>query len=152
MSTDNGHELGWNDAIENDVSFNLLPSGEYPFEVIAFERGRHTPKPDGKLPACNKAIISLRIDGGDLGETTVKHNLFLHSSCEGLLCEFFRAIGARKHGERLVMDWNKVIGGKGRCKIGIRKGSNGNDYNEVKSLLDPADANKPGTGFKRGEF
>lgn len=151
MNTDNGHELGWNDAIENDgADFVLLPAGDYAYEVIGFERARHTGSE--KLPPCNKAVITVKVDGGDLGETTIKNNLFLHSKCEGLLCQFFRSIGARKSGERLEMNWNKVIGGKGRCKIGVRK-YNDKEYNEVKSFLDPEDTPKPaGSGFKRGEF
>jgi hypothetical protein len=151
MSTQDGYELGWNDAIENDgADFVLLPAGEYDFEVVGFERARHPGSE--KLPPCNKAIVSIKVDGGEAGETTIKNNLFLHSKCEGLLCQFFRSIGARKSGERLVMDWNKVVGSKGRCKIGVRV-YNDKKFNEVKSFLDPVDATKAaGSGFKRGEF
>ena len=51
----------------------------------------------------------------------MEHNLFLHSKCEGLICAFFKAIGARKSGERLKMEWNKIAGATGRCQVGIRK-------------------------------
>ena len=53
-------ELDWNDEIEKDSDFTLLPEGDYDFTVESFERGRH-PGSD-KLPACNKAILKLRID------------------------------------------------------------------------------------------
>ena len=35
-------ELGWDDEISNDgEEFTVLPAGDYDFEVVAFERGRH---------------------------------------------------------------------------------------------------------------
>ena len=72
------------------------------------------------------------------------HNLFLNRKCEWKLCQFFIAIGARKHGEAFRMDWNKVRGAKGRCKVGVRTwtGSDGNEHesNEITSFLEPAEA------------
>jgi len=71
----------------------------------------------------------------------IKHNLFLHSRCEGLLCDFFVGIGQRKKGERKNMDWSKVVGARGRAKIGIRNwvDNNGNDRqtNEIKRFYSP---------------
>lgn len=147
-------EFGWNDVIENDSSFTLLPEGEYPFEVTEMERARHPGS--AKLPACNKAIVTVKIDGGELGITTCKSNLFLHSRTEGLLCAFFTAIGQRKHGEPLAMNWGKVVGSRGRCKVGIRKWigeKDGQEHesNEIKQFLDPpVSAAKP--EFKVGAF
>jgi hypothetical protein len=139
-------ELGWNDQIQNDgEAFTLLPEGTYPFTVKGFERARHTGS--DKLPPCNKAVVKCEIDGGDLGKTTINNNLFLHSKCEGLLCAFFLALGMRKHGEPLQMDWNAIAGKRGRCKVGIRRylkkdgvASNPDDWreaNEIKSFLEP---------------
>ena len=55
-------ELGWNDVIENDSpEFVILPDGDYNFEVVDFERGRHNGSE--KLPPCNKAIVHIRIEG-----------------------------------------------------------------------------------------
>jgi len=138
------HELQWNDAIENDGSggeFVLLEPGEYPFAVVAFERARFGGSP--KLPACNQAKLTLEV-GEDGNVATLNHNLYLHSKTEGLLCQFFRSIGARKHGERLVMDWSRVVGARGRCKIKHRKWVNNKDGremvgNDVDKFLDPAD-------------
>ena len=109
----------WNDTIENDSSFVLLPAGDYDFTVTKFERARHQPGPNSKLPPCNKAVLTLEVTDGQQ-RTSVTHNLFLHSRCEGMLCEFFTAIGQRKHGEPLRMDWSKVLGAHGRCKVGVR--------------------------------
>jgi len=89
----------------------LLPDGDYDFEIVDLKRSRHVPKGGGKLPECPKAEVTVRCypaDGGDYAN--IPHNLFLHSRCEGILCEFFRGIGQRKHGEPLRPDWSRVIG------------------------------------------
>ena len=131
-------ELGWDDVIENDSEFILLPEGDYPFMVIDFERGRHGGST--KLPPCNKAILTINI-ASDQGDITIKHNLFLHSKCEGMLCKFFTAIGQREKGEKLRMDWSKVKGSTGICRVIIDEyeGKDGNKYknNKIKSFLEP---------------
>ena len=68
----------------------------------------------------------------------MRHNLFLHSSTEGMLSAFFAAIGQKKKGEPLRMNWNTIIGAIGVCKVGTRQYNN-NNYNEVKSMLYPED-------------
>lgn len=135
-------EFGWDDTIQQDsADFVLLPEGLYNFVVKGFERGRHMPNPQnpGKLPACNKATVSIEIDAAE-GSTVLKHNLFLHSSTEGMLSAFFAAIGQKKKGEPLKMNWQTIVGARGVCKVGIRT-YNGNQYNEVKSMLYPDDVN-----------
>ena len=85
-------ELGWDDQIEKDsADFVILPEGDYDFEVEYMERGRHNGS--DRLPPCNKATLSVRLMAEDGQEAVIKHNLFLHSKCEGLLCAFFTAIG-----------------------------------------------------------
>lgn len=135
-------EFGWDDTIQQDsADFILLPEGLYNFVVKGFERGRHIPNPQnpGKLPACNKATVSIEIEAAE-GSTILKHNLFLHSSTEGMLSAFFAAIGQKKKGEPLKMNWQTIVGARGVCKVGIRT-YNGNQYNEVKSMLYPEDVN-----------
>ncbi|HEN2245527.1 TPA: hypothetical protein ACGQHX_001031 [Streptococcus agalactiae] len=129
-------EFGWDDTIQEDAKeFIKLQPGDYVFTVTDFERARHTPNPQkpGKLPACNKAVISLEIET-DEGVTSLKHNLFLHSSTEGMLSAFFGAIGQKKHGEPLKMNWNTVVGATGVCSVKNRT-YNDNVYNEVKSMI-----------------
>ena len=133
-------ELGWNDTIEKDgPEYVIVPAGDYEFTVTNFERGRHTGS--DKLPPCNKAILSIRLDTQDGSECVIKHNLFLSRKTEGLLCAFFTAIGQRKHGERVSMDWNRVVGSKGRCKVGVRKYTNKNggesESNEIQRFYEP---------------
>ena len=148
-----GRELGWNDTIENDgPDFEVLPEGDYDFEVIGFERARHGGS--AKLPPCNKAVVSFRIKSESGGQTTIKHNLFLHTLTEGLLCQFFIGIGQRKHGEKLTMNWNKVVGSTGRAKVGIRQwtAQDGKEleFNEIVKFYEPGEI--PKTTFKAGEF
>lgn len=128
-------EFGWDDTIQKDSEFVFLPDGLYWFTVKECERGRHTPNPQnpGKLPACPKATVHLTIVANE-GETELRHNLFLHSTTEGMLSAFFGAIGQKRKGEPLRMDWNAIIGKVGVCKVGSRE-YNGKKYNEVKGMI-----------------
>lgn len=143
-------ELGWDDVIENDgPSYELLPEGEYDFTVTGFERKRY--QGGSKLPACNMAELKILVTAPDNKQTIVTHRLYLHTKTEGLLCRFFTAIGERKHGERLTMNWSHVIDGTGRCKLGVRE-YDGKQYNEIKEFLEPPEQTavsgwKPGQGF-----
>lgn len=131
----NGYEYSWDAAIEKDgAEFVLLPDGDYDFVIEKFDRGRHGGSE--KLPACNKATLYLKIESAQ-GTATVKKDLFLHSTCEGLLCAFFTCIGQRQHGQKIQMNWGAVPGARGRARIGTRE-YNGNKYNEVKRFLEPA--------------
>ena len=152
------HEIGWDDAIENDSSYELLPEGEYDFQVMALDRKRYNG--GAKLPACNMAELSIKITAADGKSALVTHRLYLHTSTEGLLCAFFTAIGQRKHGEKLVPKWNAVPGATGRCKVGIYKYTNkeGEDreINEIKKFLEPDDKATqnatPSSTWKPGAF
>src|SRR5690625_1469230 len=120
MTQNQGYELGWDDEIEESgPDFILLPEGDYNFSVEKFERGRHSGSTN--LPPCNMAILTLKVNGGDQGTATVIHRLFLHSKTEGFLSNFFEAIGQKKEGERIRMNWNAVMGAKGRCKLEINR-------------------------------
>lgn len=132
-------ELGWDDEITQDGSgFIQLTPGDYQFTVTDFERARHTPsRPDAKLPACNKAIITIQIETAE-GTAQLTHNLFLHTSTEGMLSAFFGAIGQKKHGEPLRMNWNAVIGAKGVARINKRKGTGeyaDREYDNVQRMI-----------------
>lgn len=149
MSNEYEREYGWDDTIENDgPEIVTLPEGDYDFEVIDFERARHAGS--AKLPPCNKAVVHIRVTAPE-GVSLIRHQLFLHSKTEGLLCEFFTGIGQRRKGERLAMNWNAVKGARGRCKLGIRT-YEGREYNEIKRFYEPADSGSaaPAPGAARG--
>lgn len=120
--------LDWNDAIENDgQEFIVLPEGDYIYTVTGFERGwqNSTAKIQG---GCNKAILTLEVRTAE-GTAVFNTNLLLCTSLEWRISAFFRSIGQKKHGERLVMNWNKVIGAKGMAHIKPRTYT-GNDGQE----------------------
>ncbi len=136
MANEVERELGWEEEIENDGNdFVLLDEGVYPFKVTKFERGRS--KGSDKLPPCNMAILTIRVND----ETTITENLILHSKLEWKLCQFFASIGLRKHGEKMRMNWSKVPGATGRCKIIVEDftGRDGNvrQTNRIDKFLDP---------------
>lgn len=142
-------ELNWDDTItEDSKEFVLLPDGDYEFVVTDVERQRY--EGSDKLPPCNKAVIHIMIDT-PLGIATVKSNLYLHTKTEGLVSAFFGSIGQKKKGEPLRMNWPKVVGAKGRCKISQYTGNNGLQYNEVKRFL-PSEDRQESSGWKPGQF
>ena len=105
--------MDWNDIIENDgQEFVILDEGDYNFTVTGFERGRFPGGP--KVPACNKAALTLQVQT-DEGVAVIRTDLLLYRSLEWRISAFFRCIGQKKHGERLVMDWNRVVGSQGRA-------------------------------------
>ena len=137
------HELGWDDEIEKESEFIILPEGDYNFTVGKVERGRFNGSE--KMPACYKATVTLMIHS-DQGDVPITHNLFLHTKTEGLLSAFFMGIGQKKKGEKLRMNWGAVTGSKGRCKLEVRKfisNKSGEELqsNEVKKFYEP-------TGFQ----
>lgn len=123
-------ELGWDDEISQESEFILAPEGDYDFVVEGFERSRFPGSE--KMPACNCANVKIRIETAQ-GPTFITHRLMLHTRTEWALSAFFAAIGQKKKGEKLNMNWNLVAGSTGRCKVGIRQ-YNGNDYNEIKKF------------------
>jgi hypothetical protein len=142
-------ELGWDDEISREGGeFLLLPEGDYNFVVESYERARH-PGSD-KLPACNKAILHLRVTAPE-GEIHLEHNLFLHQRTEGFLSEFFTSIGLKKPGEPLRMNWNQVPGCTGRLKLGVHtwrtKDGEERKSNQVKKFYQKAASN-----FTPGKF
>jgi hypothetical protein len=156
MINNEGRELGWDDIIEAESNdFVLLEAGDYDFEVTGFERARHNGS--DKLPPCNKAIVEITVNSTK-GKCVIKHNLFLHTITEGMLSSFFKAIGQKKAGETVKMDWNKVVGAKGRAKVGIRKwtSKNGEELsnNEIKKFYEAESIpqSTPQGNFEAGRF
>lgn len=130
--------MDWDDAIENDgQEFIVLDEGDYNFTVSNFERG-HFPG-SAKIPACNKATLSLEVKTPG-GSAYVKTDLILYRTLEWRISAFFRSIGRKKHGERLLMDWNRIVGCRGRAHFKPRTyiGSDGQERktNDVDYYID----------------
>ena len=143
-----GYELDWDSAIENDSTFALLPAGEYSFVAKGFEFARH--EGSQKLPPCNKGIVTLEMTGVNGEKGIITHNLFLHSTTEGMLCAFFTAIGQRKHGEKLVPRWKEIVGSSGTCTVAqttfIKRTGEEGKSNEIKRFHEKAQPATVGAG------
>ena len=139
--------LDWDDEIAEEEPA-LLPDGDYDFTIVNFERDRFSGSE--KMPACNKAVVTLQIEH-EQGATQVKHSFFMLKRNEGQLGEFFVCIGIKKRGEPLRPNWNAIIGAKGRCKLG-RRTYNGKEYLEVKKFYEPTTVSPVGgaRGFAGG--
>ena len=75
------------------------------------------------MPACNKTNITVQVEEKE-GTTSVKFDLILYRTLEWRISAFFRSIGQKKHGEKLTMDWNKVIDSQGRAHFKQRTYTN----------------------------
>ena len=116
--------MDWNSVIEDDgQGFTLLEEGDYDFTVTDFERGQHNGS--AKIPSCPKALLTLSVETPH-GVAEIKEGLILYKTMEWKISAFFRSIGLKKHGERLVMDWDHVLGASGRAHI-VQREYIGND-------------------------
>lgn len=124
--------MDWDDAIENEgQELMILEEGDYVFKVTGFERGRYVGS--AKIPPCNKATITVQVNT-EKGRAICKFDLVLYRTLEWKLCSFFRSIGQKKHGEKLTMDWNRVVGSIGKAHFKPR--SYTNQYGEEKTIND----------------
>lgn len=115
-----GMFLDWDDEIQEDgQEYIVLDEGDYNFEVSSMERSRS--KGTGKIPACNMATLNLAVDAGNGKTATCRTNILLYKTLEWKISQFFRSIGQKKDGERVKMDWNKVVGAVGRAHFKPRK-------------------------------
>ena len=117
----------WDDEIEEEREFTTVPAGKYDFEVISVERSTY----DGseKIPPCKLAIVTFKLSDGDkTGFATER--FYLCKSQERRLSSLFKACGLKETGKKARMQWDKISGSTGRCKVGTRE-YNGNEYNTV---------------------
>jgi len=116
MNNDTNMIMDWGDTIESDgQEFVILEEGDYNFTVTNFERGRFPGS--AKIPACNKAALTLQVKTADGKLATIKFDLILYRSLEWRISSFFRCIGQKKQDERLAMDWNKSVGTRGHARF-----------------------------------
>ena len=128
--------MNWDDVIENDgQEYILLPEGDYNYRVTSFERGQFPGGP--KIPPCPKARLTLSVDT-DQGTATARVDLLLYRTVEWKMAAFFRSIGQKKHGEKTVMNWSKVLGARGRAhfKPSSSKDDQKRQFNDVAYFID----------------
>ena len=129
--------LGWDDEIQKESSFTLLPEGDYWFTVTKIDKGRH--EGSTKISACPKAVVCFTVEAPDGTETAVTENFLLHQKMEWKLSQFFASIGMKQKGEKLRMNWSPaLIGKKGICRIIVHEytGNDGQKYktNRIEKL------------------
>lgn len=147
MSEELGRELSWDDTITDDgKEFEPVPEGDYDFTIEKWERGRS--KGEGKLPACNMAIVHFVIHDRDQ-EISIRENYLLHKKMEWKLSELFRSVGLKKEGEPFRMNWTALPGLTGRAKVGLKPGIKDptKTYNYIEKLYD-----KEPKKFEPGRF
>ncbi len=116
MFGQNNVAMDWDSVLESDGSeFTVLPECDATFEVISMERG--TFPGSEKMCASPKATLTLKITDPEHGTINILDDLILHKKMEWKLSSFFRAIGLKQKGERLAMNWSKVVGSKGKAHI-----------------------------------
>lgn len=152
-NADMGTALDWNAEINKESEFELLQPGTYNFTVESVQRGEFPGSE--KMSRCYKADLTLRVTDPESGKSgKVFDTLFLNSKAEWKLSQFFIAIGQKKHGEPLHMNWNKVEGSTGKLKLVINKYTNSRtgeerENNRVGEYLEPVVQKTwtPGQGF-----
>lgn len=138
-------ELGWNDELDpKAAAFETLPPGAYDFVVAELKKERFPGST--KMGPCDMPVLTLRVEANGM-KAQLTHRLFLHTKCEGLLVAFFRSIGAATNeAGRVRMEWNNVVGARGRCLIEAHefKGRDGDTITgtQVKKFLTPDEAAK----------
>lgn len=131
--------MEWDDYIEDDGQpFVVLDEGDYNFVVENFERGRY--QGGGKIAACNKAVLTLRVETPDGRTANVVTILLLTKSLEWKVSAFFRSIHQKQTGERVQMKWDKIVGCQGRAHFAPRSwiGTDGKEHesNNVEYYID----------------
>ena len=143
--------IGWEDEIEESSSFELIPDGDYWFEVTNFEREWWEPNDpeNSRIKACNQANIELTIiwknDQGQVKTSKIQYRLKVTESLTFLIFRFFECVGLRKKGDGTKLKlalFNQVVGRTGVCAIGKREGSKGGTFNDVKYCYPPEEAPK----------
>lgn len=134
--------LGWDDEIE-ESSFEVIPDGDYKFEVTGFERGWWEPqRSDSKIPKCNQAEIEMTIrwtnESGRARTNKVIYKLKLVDILQFAIYQFFESVGLRKKGDGTAkMPWDSIIGTVGVCQIGHHESSQGKVFNDVVKCYTP---------------
>lgn len=141
--------IGWDDEIEEGSSFELMPDGDYWFEVTGFEREWWEPADpvNSKIKACNQANIELTITwknaAGETKTNKVQYKLKVTETLTFLIFRFFECVGLRQKGDKSKLKlslFNQVEGKTGICEIGHREGSKGGKFNEVRYCYPPEEA------------
>ena len=131
---------GWDDEIQNEASFLVLEPGIYRFKITGFTRERYSG--GEKIPPCNRANLEMTVYDKEGRSTTIKESLFLIERMEWKLSQFFLGLGLKKHGEKVKMQFDKILGREGMCHVIKQTYVSKNDgqereTNRIDEYLDP---------------
>lgn len=117
-------------------NYQLVEPGTYKFTVTKVDKAKYAGS--AKLPPCWKITVTISLD--DFPGVYLTNNFYLATNAVGLICQFYESIGLIKRGDKLRMNWGKVVGQSGMAEINHRE-YNGNKYNNIKKFI-PRDSNK----------
>lgn len=138
------HALSFDDKV-TEKGRHVFPEGT----IVQFEVTKtQFPVPvKFKGQDCQAFNMTLRATAPDGTEAEIMAQLKLWSTLEWIICDFFRSIGLRKHGEKGRPQWEQVEGKTGWARLSVRQftGRNGGpvDINDVEKYLDPDDPSIP---------
>lgn len=155
MAENMGEALGWEGEgqVTESKDFEVLPEGEYDFEVTNLKRERHGGS--ANIGPCPVAVLQLKCKG-QLASGTVFERLYLNTKVLWKISNFFKCVGIiaadTPEGTRMPMSlFDQVIGCTGRCKIKPSKYTkDGKEYdsNDVDFIVPKATQQAPATTYQ----
>lgn len=130
MAQDRGTALGWEDEAQvQDNQYDVLPEGEYTYEVVNFRRERF----DGsdKMSPCPVAALQLKCTNKQTGITaTAFCRLYLNSKVLWRISAFFKSCGLldpnAAEGTNMPMSlFGQCVGRTGTVKVKVSKSTKG---------------------------
>ncbi len=158
IKNDRDCPFDWDSSVTNEKPESILfREGDYPFEVVKFERDRFVGS--AKMQPCNMAVLTLRVRNEKQEETSVIHRLYLNKKVQWKIHEFCVSIGQARPGDETVQPrWNEMTGARGICHLTIHEYT-GNDCtlrqsNQVAKFLPPPapTAAEPAPQWVQGRF
>jgi hypothetical protein len=138
----NDQRIGWDyEFSEEDTKggeATILPDGDYDATVEDFERGQFAGNEN--LQAGPMAVLTLAVNGGELGISRPRVNLILNQKLAWKIDQLAVSCGFWKRGEGKgrKMPWGELKGARLRVKVASRKYQD-KPYQEVVRFLAPTE-------------
>ena len=133
--------LSFDEAIEimDEPEYLELAPGEYDFTVrdVAFS----TYEGSSKIPSCPMVEARLSVVT-DEGETEIIDRFYYCRKMRYKLSSFARTLGLARVGDKITIEWKKLITNQGRARISLRE-YNGKKYNQIDRYIVPTDEPAP---------
>lgn len=130
MAQDKGTALGWDDEAQvQDNQYDVLPEGEYAYEVVNFKRERFNGS--DKMSPCPVAALQLKCTNKQTGiAATAFCRLYLNSKVLWRISAFFKSCGLLEpnapEGASMPMSlFGDCVGRTGNVKVKVSKSTKG---------------------------